>query len=195
MKKKLIPALCCIVLAATALSCKQNQTKKQDTQDPGTEQAAPVQDSLQAVQKEQKTMDKIAKLAEDVISGGGSVAEKIVGALVDDRFVDDSRYASAFAREKASLQGWGPVKIRFQLRSKGIQEAVIDGALGEIDPARAASRLERLLQNKWHSLRDDPQGRLKLIKFALGRGYEYSDIEPLVKRITASGEADDGGNC
>ena len=42
----------------------------------------------------------------------------MVAELKEDRYVDDARYAAAFAREKASLQGWGPVKIRFQLRGR-----------------------------------------------------------------------------
>ena len=152
--------------------------------------------SLQAqcVKREYCVQD-IRRKAVEKLDGDRDAAEEVVQALIADKFVSDARYASAFAREKSSLQGWGAIKIRFMLRSKGISEEDVSAALGEIEPDKAASRLERLLQNKWHSLRDDPQGRLKLIKFALGRGYEYSDIEPLVKRITASGEADDGGNC
>lgn len=136
--------------------------------------------------KREYCVSDIRRKALELMDGDRDEAEKLVGALLDDKFVDDSRYASAFAREKASLQGWGPIKIRFQLRSKGVQESVIDGALEEIDPARAASRLERLLSAKWHTLQDDPAGRLKLIKFALSRGYEYSQIEQLVKDITAA---------
>ena len=91
--------------------------------------------------------------------------------------MDDSRYAQAFAREKASLQGWGPVKIRFQLRAKGVSDAVITAALEEIDEASADARLRRLLEAKAKTLEGDPQFRLKLIKFGLSRGYEYSQVE------------------
>ena len=108
-----------------------------------------------------------------------------MASLISDKFVDDARYASAFAREKASLQGWGPIKIRFQLRAKGISDAVISGALEEIDADKASARLQKLLENKWNSLQDDPQGRLKLFKFALTRGYEYEEIDPLVRQITS----------
>lgn len=127
----------------------------------------------------------IRRKALERLEGDRKKAEEMVAALVADKFVDDARYASAFAREKASLQGWGPIKIRFQLRAKGISEGDISSALGEIDSGRAAARLEKLLQNKWHSLADDPQGRLKLIKFALTRGYEYEEIDPLVRQITS----------
>ena len=127
----------------------------------------------------------IRRKAMDRLEGDRQKADEVVAALVADKFVNNARYASAFAREKASLQGWGPIKIRFQLRAKGISEADIALALGEIDSGKASARLEKLLLNKWHTLQDDPQGRLKLIKFALTRGYEYEEIDPLVRQITA----------
>lgn len=117
------------------------------------------------------------------LEGDGEAAEEIVASLVADKFVDDARYASAFAREKASLQGWGPIKIRFQLRLKGISDADINAALDDVDTEKAAARLERLLETKWKTLREDPQGRLKLIKFALSRGYDYSEVERFLTQI------------
>ena len=127
----------------------------------------------------------IRRKALERLEGDREKADELVAALVADKFVDDSRYASAFAREKASLQGWGPIKIRFQLRAKGISDSVISAALEEIDADKASARLQKLLENKWHSLQDDPQGRLKLFKFALTRGYEYEEIDPIVRIITS----------
>ncbi len=103
------------------------------------------------------------------LDGDAAEAARLVDELIRDRYVDDARYASAFAREKASLQGWGPVKIRFQLRAKGVSDAVITAALEEIDDASADARLQRLLASKAKTLEGDPQFRLKLIKFGLSR--------------------------
>lgn len=111
------------------------------------------------------------------LDGNSAEAARLVEELVRDRYVDDARYASAYAREKAGLQGWGPVKIRFQLRSRGISEADITAALADVDSAVADARLERLLATKASTLSGDPQFRLKLIKFGLSRGYEYSQVE------------------
>ena len=112
-------------------------------------------------------------------------AETVVAALQEEGFVDDRRYAAAFAREKSGLSGWGPVKIRSALLARQIPREVIAGALEEIDPDRAAARLEKVLETKWKTLADDPQGRLKLIRFALSRGYDYEPVRPLIERITA----------
>ena len=125
----------------------------------------------------------IRRKALKALDGDESAAGAVVASLMEDRFVDDLRYASAFAREKASISGWGPVKIRFQLRGKGISDSDIATALAEVEPEKASDKLERLLQVKWKTLQDDPQGKLKLIRFALTRGYEYSDVEAAMRKL------------
>ena len=117
------------------------------------------------------------------LEGDADAAARVSDALVQERYVSDARYASAFAREKASIQGWGPVKIRFQLRGKGISEADISAALEEIDQAGATRQLDRLLSAKARSLAGDPQIKLKLLKYALSRGYEYEAVEAALKRL------------
>ena len=114
------------------------------------------------------------------LEGDNEAAAKVVEQLVADKYVDDARYASAFAREKATLQGWGAVKIRFQLRGKGIKDADIAAALAEVEPEKAEAKLQKLLEAKARTLKGDPQGRLKLIKYALSRGYDYDVVEKMV---------------
>lgn len=121
-------------------------------------------------------MSKALKALEgDAVSAG-----EVVESLVKDSFVDDLRYAGAFAREKARLQGWGPVKIRFALRSKGIAPELIEEALETVDTQAASDKLSKLLQAKAASLEGDPQKKFKLIKFALSRGYEYDQIRDYI---------------
>ena len=125
----------------------------------------------------------ILKKASEALDGDHNRAEEVLQVLVSERYVDDLRYASAFARDKASISGWGEVKIKYMLSAKGIAKDVIARALEEIDEGKAESRLEKLLENKWKSLKDDPQGKMKLIRFALGRGYGYEDISSLLGKV------------
>ena len=117
------------------------------------------------------------------LDGDREEAEKIVELLVSERYIDDLRYASAFARDKASLAGWGEVKIRYMLSSKGISKDVISRALEEIDENKAGERLEKLMENKLRSLKDDPQVRLKWLRFGLGRGYSYDEVSSVVEQL------------
>ena len=126
----------------------------------------------------------VRRKALTALAGDEPAAARVVDALVEERYVDDARYAAAFVREKASLQGWGPVKIRFQLRGKGIEDEVITAALQELDPAPAAVRLEKLAAAKYRTLAGDPSARLKLIKYLLSRGYDYEAVAPVVESVT-----------
>jgi regulatory protein len=110
-------------------------------------------------------------------------AAQMVASLVGEKYIDDSRYACAFAREKAALSGWGKVKIGFMLRGKGISQDHIDVALSGIDSDDAAERLGKLVAAKYRTLQGDPQCKLKLLKYALGRGYEYDAVEAVVDRV------------
>ena len=147
-------------------------------------------DATQCLSRLQKLCSKAEYCRADVyrkalkdLEGDTEAAGQVVEQLVADKYVDDARYASAYAREKAGLQGWGPVKIRFQLRAKGVSDADIASALQEIEPEKADARLEKLLAAKARTLEGDPQFRLKLLKFALSRGYEYNTVEAALKKI------------
>ena len=137
----------------------------------------------QGSRKEGCTADMKTKALKAMV-GDEDAAEQIVASLVSDRFVDDLRYASAFAREKASISGWGAQKIRFMLMRKGIDRKTVDEALTEIDAASADRKLESVIAAKYRTLKEDPQWRLKLIRFALGRGYGYDQVMSAVDRVS-----------
>ncbi len=120
------------------------------------------------------------------LEGDADAARKVLEALISEKYVDNARYASAFAREKAAIQGWGPVKIRFHLKAKGVEEGTIRAALEEIDRGKQADKLNKLLQAKARSLAGDPQFRLKLLRFGLTRGYDYDAVEVEVSKIIAT---------
>lgn len=119
----------------------------------------------------------------EALDGDIEQTEKIVDGLVREKYVDDPRYSSAFARDKSSLAGWGTVKIRHALSLKGISRDDISSALKEIDEAKAKTRLERLIDNKYRNLKDDPQWKMKLLRFGLGRGYEYDAVSEVINGI------------
>ena len=121
------------------------------------------------------------------LDGNAPEAGEILEHLISERYVDDLRYASAYARDKASISGWGATKIRYMLSAKGISPEVISQALEEIDVSKAQVRLDKLLETKFKSLKDDPQCKLKMLRFGLGRVYAYEDVasvvDALIRRI------------
>lgn len=124
----------------------------------------------------------VCKKAEKALEGDKEGAMNIVKVLIEEKYVDDRRYAEAYARDKSSIAGWGGTKIRYMLSAKGIDRDVISQALGEIDEKKAGDRLEKLIENKLRTLKEDPSRRLKVLRFALGRGYSYEEINNVLSR-------------
>lgn len=133
--------------------------------------------------KREYCSSEILKKAETALEGDREAAQEMLASLKADRFVDDARYAAAFARERSSLTGWGPDKIRYTLLMKGISKSDIAEALEQVDPETAGAKMEKLIRAKRKTLQGDPSIKFKLIKYALSRGYRYDDVAPAVGRI------------
>ena len=107
-------------------------------------------------------------------------AQDILDTLCREGYLDDARYARAFARDKSALQGWGSLKIKLALQKKQIEAEAIAAALASIDLPAADARKEQLLRAKWKALarEEDPARKeAKFFRYALGRGYGYEEIK------------------
>lgn len=125
----------------------------------------------------------ILKKVSEALDGDRDGAREILDALVAEKYIDDLRYATAYARDKAMISGWGVTKIRYMLSGKGIPRDVVSKALEEIDEGKAEVRLEKLVQAKVRALKDDPQIRMKLLRFGLGRGYRYDEVSSVISSL------------
>ena len=113
-------------------------------------------------------------------------AEAVLETLCREGFVDDARYARAFARDKSSLQGWGSLKIKLALQRKAIDAQVINAALEEIDEKAAGDRMEQVLRAKWKTLaheEDATRKQARFFRYALGRGYGYEEIKRIYDHL------------
>lgn len=96
-------------------------------------------------------------------------------------FVDDERYARAFARGKFHNLKWGKVKIAVELKARGLSSPLIQTALEEIPEEEYKALVEKEMHKKMASLitKDPWSLRAALLRFAASRGYEA----PLVYQI------------
>lgn len=109
----------------------------------------------------------------------------VLQKLLDQRFIDDARYADAFVREKIRLSGWGAHKIRAALRRKGIAPGLIDAALAVCDPTEHAARLRTQLVRKLRTVRYTTPYDLKakLLRYGLSLGYDYPVVADAVAEL------------
>ncbi len=112
-------------------------------------------------------------------------AEKIISKLITDGFINDERYTLMFVRDKSKFNKWGPIKIKYTLKSKRISEDIIKSALQEII-SNDDTLLKELLTRKLKSLKASSpyELRIKLVRFGVSRGYEYEHVNKIASSIT-----------
>ena len=113
------------------------------------------------------------------------LAERVVARLVKERFIDEERYARAFVRDKFRYNHWGRVRIEQELKRKKIAQRHIDEALEEIDEKDNLKALREMIQKKRPSVKGKNEYEIKgkLIRFALGRGFQMDDIIKVVGNL------------
>ena len=116
----------------------------------------------------------------------------VLSQLIEDKYVDDARYALAYTREKAQFSRWGENKIKLNLRAKGIDKQYIEEALTQIQPEQNQGNLHNLLQQKAKqvSAKSEYDRRNKLIRFALARGFSLQMIVDELDSIVGEVEPD-----
>lgn len=123
--------------------------------------------------------------------------QRVLQRLIKDRFIDDSRYAEAFVREKSNLSAWGEYKIRATLRRKGIADEIINSALLQMPTEQNIERLTERLKRKMRTIKYDTtyQLKTKLIRHALSLGFSMDDVlkcvEEVMRYINTEEECDD----
>jgi len=111
--------------------------------------------------------------------------EKIINSLIDDKFVDDNRFAKSFVREKFRFNNWGRIKITYALKQKRIPESTINLSLEEIEEEEYLHVLETELIKKKKSIKAKNQFDLKgkLLRFGQSKGFEFECVMRIIERL------------
>ena len=106
-----------------------------------------------------------------------SVQERIIQRLVNERYINDERYARAFVKDKIRYNKWGRRKVQQGLWLKHINPEIQQQVLDEIDDNEYLNVLRPLLRQKRKTIKaqNDYELNQKLVRFAIGRGFT-SDI-------------------
>ena len=108
--------------------------------------------------------------------------ERVLDRLIDEKFVDDERFARLFVREKIRFDRWGRRKIEQALYQKGVASDISRRVLDEVDDEAYVAELKKLIAAKRRSVQaeSDYEMRAKLTKYALGRGFGYNVIRQCI---------------
>ena len=103
---------------------------------------------------------------------------RIITRLVNERYIDNERFARAFVKDKIRYNKWGRRKVMQALWMKRIDDDIQQRVLDEIDDEEYLKVLVPLLKQKRKSIKaaNDYELNQKLVRFALGRGFGFSLI-------------------
>lgn len=108
----------------------------------------------------------------------GEDLENIISYLIENNFLNEARFATAYAQGKLRIKGWGKNKIKQGLKLKGVSAPLIKMALQKLNKEEYLGKLEYILTKKSEEFRNklDLSTKNKIIRYALSRGFEYELI-------------------
>jgi len=108
--------------------------------------------------------------------------DQIISDLISDNYLNEERFARAFVTGKFRIKKWGWKKIEMELKRKQVSKYSIAIARQELDDEEYLDTLKELIEKKRNFVKANSDWELnqKLIRFALGKGYSYEDIQKVM---------------
>ena len=114
------------------------------------------------------------------------VIDTIIVHLIENNYLNEERFAKAFARGKFRIKKWGKNRIVRELRFRQISKYSIDSALKEIDPSDYLHTLDELVQKRIAQVAEKNiyKKKRRVADYLLYRGWEpnlvYEKINKLI---------------
>lgn len=111
--------------------------------------------------------------------------DSIVVQLIENNFLNETRFACSFARGKHRIKNWGKIRITNELKQRNISSTNINLALKEISTEEYAENFENLSERSWNNIQEKNilKKRKKFCDYMLRRGYESNLIYEKVKEL------------
>lgn len=107
------------------------------------------------------------------------IIENIVARLETGGLLDDLAFARYWIEQRAAFKPRSQFALRVELAQKGLERAVIDAALADVDELAQARRAAEQRLGRWQNLPPDER-RARLGAFLQRRGFRYDQIEDVL---------------
>jgi regulatory protein len=110
---------------------------------------------------------------------------EIIVHLIEQNFLNESRFACSFARGKHRIKHWGKIRITNELKARKIGQTLINIALKEISSEEYLETFENLALRNWDSIRETNilKKRKKFCDYMLRRGFESNLVYDKVHEL------------
>jgi regulatory protein len=146
------------------------------------------EEALQKLRHYCAYQERCHKEVKDKLYGYGlnkTDVEEAISVLIEENYLNEERYAIAFAGGYFRTKQWGRVKIGYELKSKGVSQYCINKAIKEISDDDYINTIRMLIDKKKESLSDEDLKpyvlNQKIMNYLLQRGFESQLVQRELK--------------
>jgi regulatory protein len=111
--------------------------------------------------------------------------DEVIGALIEENYLNEERFAVAFVGGKWRVKRWGRVKIKYELKLKQISAYCVKKAMTQVDEDEYLEVLQKLAEEKYESLKSNQHiiRRKKTMDYLVAKGFESDLVRAIVTKL------------
>lgn len=111
--------------------------------------------------------------------------DDVVVHLIQNDFLNEERFARAFARGKHRIKSWGKIRIVNELKQRHISAPNIKYALTEISEEEYEDTLDKVAERHWITIRETnaQKKKKKFCDYLLRKGWESNKVYDKLKEF------------
>lgn len=108
--------------------------------------------------------------------------DEIISTLIEEDYLNEERFAIAFAGGKWRVKRWGRVKIKYELKQKQVSDYCIKKAMKQIDEDEYLEVITRLAEEKYAALKKEQYlvRKKKTMDHLVARGVEPDMVRQIL---------------
>lgn len=112
-------------------------------------------------------------------------AEKLIKELIDLDVLNEKRFVESFVRGKFRLKKWGPQRIKFELKSRKLNDELIEYGLSQIESDEFENQFKSLADLKWEKIKAKSlfEKKSKFLRYFYSKGYDTDTINSYLKGV------------
>ncbi|MEN9349791.1 MAG: hypothetical protein RL372_769 [Bacteroidota bacterium] len=113
--------------------------------------------------------------------------EVLLSKLIEEDYLNETRFATLFAGGHFRTKKWGRVKIAYELKQKRVSAYNIKAGLATIEEEAYEQTIFKIALDKWEKCKGEVgyARQAKVIQYLVSRGFESGPVQAAITKIKA----------